>query len=126
MQLREAIKVLDSDAHARDFDSEIKPYLPEPYRNQKAALIPSEHYDRNLGGTLGRAATKVEERLEAMDTQEIDTAVMFPTSGLGIGRDRRCRLGHGNAGHHRSRPLRLPPLAGNARLLSRRRRPSAV
>ena len=80
MQLREAIKVLDSDAHARDFDSEIKPYLPEPYRNQKAALIPSEHYDRNLGGTLGRAATKVEERLEAMDTQEIDTAVMFPTS----------------------------------------------
>ncbi len=55
MELREAIKVLDSDAHARDFDNEIRPYLPEPYRSQKAALIPSEHYDRNLGGTLGRA-----------------------------------------------------------------------
>ena len=53
MELRDAIKVLDSDAHARDFDAEIRPYLPEPYRNQKASLIPSEHYDRNLGGTLG-------------------------------------------------------------------------
>ncbi len=58
MELREAIKVLDSDAHARDFDSEIRPYLPEPYRNQKAAFIPSEHYDRNLGGTLGRSGNK--------------------------------------------------------------------
>ncbi len=88
MQLRDAIKVLDSDAHARDLDNEIRPYLPEPYRNQKAAFIPGEHYDRNLGGTLGRPASKVEERLAAMDTQEIDTAVMFPTTGLGIGRVR--------------------------------------
>ena len=54
MQLRDAIKVLDSDAHARDPDIEIKPYLPEPYRSQRAPLIPGEHYDRNLGGTLGR------------------------------------------------------------------------
>ena len=36
MELRDAIKVLDSDAHARDPDTEIKPYLPEPYRNQRA------------------------------------------------------------------------------------------
>lgn len=35
MELREAIKVLDSDAHARDTDAEIKPYLDAPYRNQK-------------------------------------------------------------------------------------------
>jgi hypothetical protein len=81
MELREAIKVLDSDAHARDLDNEIRPYLPEPYRSQKASFIPSEHYDRNLGGTLGKSGAKVEERLAAMDTQQIDTAVMFPTSG---------------------------------------------
>ena len=35
MELRDAIKVLDSDAHARDFDDDIRPYLPEPYRNQR-------------------------------------------------------------------------------------------
>ena len=55
MELREAIKVLDSDAHARDFDNDIRPYLPEPYRSQKASFIPREHYDRNLGGTLGQS-----------------------------------------------------------------------
>ena len=88
MELREAIKVLDSDAHARDFDNDIRPYLPEPYRNQRASFIPGEHYDRNLGGTLGQGGAKVEERLAAMDVQQIDTAVMFPTSGLGVGRVR--------------------------------------
>jgi hypothetical protein len=89
MELRDAIKVLDSDAHARDLDNEIRPYLPEPYRNQKASFIPSEHYDRNLGGTLGHGGAKVEERLQAMDTQQIDTAVMFPTSGSGRGASAR-------------------------------------
>ena len=88
MELRDAIKVLDSDAHARDFDNDIRPYLPEPYRNQRASFIPGEHYDRNLGGTLGQGGAKVEERLAAMDVQQIDTAVMFPTSGLGVGRVR--------------------------------------
>ena len=92
MELREAIKVLDSDAHARDLDNDIRKYLPEPYRNQKASFIPSEHYDRNLGGTLGQSGAKVEDRLAAMDLQQIDTAVMFPTSGLGVGRVRDTKF----------------------------------
>ena len=35
-----------------------------------------------------RRGAKVEDRLAAMDVQQIDTAVMFPTSGLGVGRVR--------------------------------------
>jgi predicted TIM-barrel fold metal-dependent hydrolase len=88
MELREAIKVLDSDAHARDLDDDIRPYLAEPYRSQKAPFLPREIYDRNLGGTLGQSGAKHEDRLAAMDKQEIHTAVMYPTSGLGIGRAR--------------------------------------
>jgi len=88
MELREAIKVLDSDAHARDTDDCIRPYLDEPYRKQTAPFLPREIYDRNLGGTLGHSGTKQEERLAAMDKQEIDTAVLYPTNGLGIGRAR--------------------------------------
>jgi uncharacterized protein len=88
MELRDAIKVLDSDAHARDLDEDIRPYLVEPYRSQKAPFLPREIYDRNLGGTLGQSGAKQEERLAAMDKQEIDMAVMYPTSGLGIGRAR--------------------------------------
>ena len=64
MELRD-LKVLDSDAHARDLDNDIRQYLPEPYKSQRSSFIPSEHYDRNLGGTLGRSGAKVEERLEA-------------------------------------------------------------
>ncbi|HXG52286.1 MAG TPA: amidohydrolase family protein [candidate division Zixibacteria bacterium] len=88
MELRDALKVLDSDAHARDTDDAIRPYLDAPYRNQTAPFLPRETYDRNLGGTLGHSGAKVEERLAAMDRQEIDTAVIYPTSGLGIGRIR--------------------------------------
>jgi predicted TIM-barrel fold metal-dependent hydrolase len=88
MELRDAIKVWDSDAHARDTDEVLRPYLDEPYRKQTAPFLPREIYDRNLGGTLGHSGAKPEERLAAMDRQEIDIAVLYPTSGLGIGRVR--------------------------------------
>ena len=86
--LHDAIKVIDSDGHARDLDEMIKPYLDEPFRSRRLPYIPREVYDRTLGGTLGQSGTKLEERLAAMDRQEIDTAVLYPTSGLGIGRIR--------------------------------------
>ena len=83
MELREALKVLDSDAHARDLDDFIRPYLDEPYRNQKAPFPPRDTYDRNLGGSLGHSGARHQERLAAMDQQEIDSAVMYPTISLG-------------------------------------------
>lgn len=86
-EIRE-FKVLDSDAHARDQDDFIKPYLDERFCNRQPPLLPRETYDRSLGGKLGKSGIKHEERLAAMDTQEIDTAVLYPTSGLGIGRIR--------------------------------------
>ncbi len=86
--MRDVIKVVDSDGHARDLDEFIKPHLPEPFRNRRMPYIPRETYDRSLGGALGHSGIKLEERLAAMDRQEIDTAVLYPTSGLGIGRVR--------------------------------------
>jgi predicted TIM-barrel fold metal-dependent hydrolase len=83
--LRNVIHVIDSDGHARDLDEFIKPYLDEPFRDRRMPYIPREVYDRSLGGTLGQSGIKLEERLAAMDTQEIDTAVLYPTAGLGIG-----------------------------------------
>jgi len=80
--------VLDSDAHARDQDELIEPYLDEPFRKRSRPFLPREIYDRSLGGKLGKSGIKHEERLAAMDTQEIDSAVLYPTNGLGIGRIR--------------------------------------
>ena len=76
------INVVDSDAHARDSDESLKPFLGEPFSKRRGPYIPRETYDRNLGGTLGHSGVKLEERLAAMDRQEIDLAVLYPTSGL--------------------------------------------
>lgn len=83
-----AVKVIDADAHARDNDDLVRPFLGEAFQNRRPPFIPRETYDRNLGGTLGHAGIRHEERLAAMDTQEIHAAVLYPTSGLGIGRIR--------------------------------------
>ncbi len=88
--MRDAIKVIDSDGHVRDNDEFIQLYLPEAFRQRRLPYIPREVYDRSLGGTLGHSGVKLEERLGAMDTQEIDTAVLYPTAGLGIGRVREA------------------------------------
>lgn len=86
-----SVEVIDADAHARDNDDLIRPFLDESYQRRRPPYIPRETYDRNLGGTLGHSGVKHEERLAAMDTQDIGTAVMYPTSGLGIGRVRDVR-----------------------------------
>ena len=83
-----SVNVVDGDAHARDNDDLIRPFLDESFQKRRPPYIPRETYDRNLGGTLGHSGVKHEERLAAMDTQDIATAVMYPTSGLGIGRIR--------------------------------------
>ena len=87
-KMKDVIEVIDSDAHARDLDELIQPYLAEPFRSRRPPYIPRETYDRSLGGALGHSGVKHEERLAAMDKQEIATAVLYPTSGLGIGRVR--------------------------------------
>ena len=83
--MRDEVHVIDSDGHVRDLDELIKPYLPEPYCRRRMPYIPREVYDRSLGGTLGQSGVKHEERLAAMDRQEIQMAVLYPTAGLGIG-----------------------------------------
>ncbi len=88
--MRDAVKVIDSDGHVRDNDEFIQLYLPETFRKRRLPYIPREVYDRSLGGTLGHSGINLEERLAAMDTQEIDTAVLYPTGGLGIGRVREA------------------------------------
>ncbi len=88
--MRDAIKVIDSDGHVRDNDEFIQLYLPEDLRKRRLPYIPREVYDRSLGGSLGQSGIKLEERLAAMDTQEIHAAVLYPTAGLGIGRVREA------------------------------------
>ena len=86
--MKGSFKVIDSDAHFLDLDNIIKPYLAEPFRSRRLPYLPWEAYDRTLGGTLSQPGTNHDVRLAAMDRQEIDTAVLYPTGGLLIGRVR--------------------------------------
>ena len=58
MELREAIKVLDSDAHARDLDNDIRQYMPEPYRSQKHLSFPASITIAISAGRWGREALR--------------------------------------------------------------------
>ena len=87
-RMQDRIRVVDADGHARDLDEFLKSYLAEPFRSRRMPYVPREVYDRSLGGALGHPGIRHEERLAAMDRQEIDTAVLYPTNGLAIGRVR--------------------------------------
>ncbi len=86
--MKGSLKVIDSDAHFLDKDELIKPYLAKPFRSRRLPYLPWEAYDRTLGGTLSQPGTHHTVRLAAMDKQGIDTAVLYPTGGLLIGRIR--------------------------------------
>ena len=59
--------------------------MEAPYRNRQASFYPGDHWDRSLYGTLGTGAPDAETWLGIMDAEEVDTAVLYPTSGLAFG-----------------------------------------
>ncbi|MBI2090997.1 MAG: amidohydrolase [Deltaproteobacteria bacterium] len=79
------LEVIDADGHITEEDHQLREYMDAPYRNRQAVLYPQDNWDRSLGGTLGTRARDAKSWLDAMDQGGISTAVLFPTTGLGIG-----------------------------------------
>src|SRR4051794_35671671 len=78
--------VVDADMHLRDTDADCyRKYLEGPYKN-RSVIWPSDGFDRNLGGKLGVRDVDAQRQLRDMDTDGIDMAVLYPTSGLAIGK----------------------------------------
>lgn len=77
--------VIDADGHIRERDEDLRPYLPEPYRSRDRQFYPNDNWDRSFGGKLGRMVFDLETRLKDMDQEQVDLAVLYPTSGLTIG-----------------------------------------
>lgn len=76
--------VIDGDGHITEPERAYRERLPEPYRSARP-LYPHDGWDRNLGGRMGHQVADPERQLADMDAEGIDTAVLFPTSGLAIG-----------------------------------------
>jgi predicted TIM-barrel fold metal-dependent hydrolase len=79
------IVVIDADAHLREEDRDLLPYMGEVYQNRHKPFYPSDNWERSMGGKLGIYVRDIATRLKHMDQEAIDLQVLFPTEGLGIG-----------------------------------------
>jgi hypothetical protein len=88
--MRDGIFILDADGHVMDRPHRCyQKYLPERYRN-RAAFFPGPYWDRRQSpnGELGRDPNTPQEMMADMDQEGIDLAILYPTTGLGIGQIR--------------------------------------
>jgi predicted TIM-barrel fold metal-dependent hydrolase len=78
--------IVDADAHLRDnVDNCYRPYLEAPY-NRRGIFWPADGFDRSKGGLLGKRDVDAPTQLADMDIEGIDVSILYPTTGLGIGR----------------------------------------
>ncbi len=78
--------IVDGDAHLRDnVDNCYRPYLEAPF-NARGLFWPTDGFDRNKGGLLGKRDVDAPTQLVDMDVEGIDVSILYPTTGLGIGR----------------------------------------
>ncbi|HXG52911.1 MAG TPA: amidohydrolase family protein [candidate division Zixibacteria bacterium] len=80
----QSVKVIDADGHVRDRDADIRKFMAEPYCRRQGSLLPSDVWDSSMYGKLGLYVTDLATRLRDMDTEGIDIAVLFPTSGFAV------------------------------------------
>jgi predicted TIM-barrel fold metal-dependent hydrolase len=80
------LRVIDSDGHVQERDADIRPHLEEPYCKRRGSLLPGDEWDSSMYGTLGLRVSDVAMRLRDMDTETIDTSVLFPTSAFHMSR----------------------------------------
>ena len=84
------IEVIDADGHIIEPTEQLAAYIDPAYREYGAmpghrGYYPSDAWDRSVRGTLGESAGDAKAWLEAIDRGGLASAVLYPTSGLGIG-----------------------------------------
>jgi uncharacterized protein len=79
------MNTIDADGHIVEKPADLRRYLPEPYSKRTGGLLPSDGMDTNMGGSLGGMEDNdLPTRLKDMDTEGIDTSVLFPTSSFAV------------------------------------------
>lgn len=80
-------RVIDADGHVTETADQLNAYLGgvRGHFQGHRLTYPQDGWDRSLGGKLGTRASDAATWLRAMDEGEMETAVLYPTDGLGIG-----------------------------------------
>ena len=83
------VRAIDADGHVSESASRLLEHLEPPYRDYYATggvLRPSDAAPRNLGTKLARGRGNSREAwLEMMALGDLETAIVYPTGGLGVG-----------------------------------------
>jgi len=82
--------VIDADGHITESTEQVRPYFEGPYGERghwagRRSYYPEDGWDRSLGGRLGGKASDAKTWLRLMDEGGLETAILYPTAGLGIG-----------------------------------------
>ena len=82
--------VIDADGHITESADQLRPYMASRYPqarhwSHRRTYYQDDGWDRSLGGRLGSVAPDARTWLHFMDEGEIESAVLYPTGGLGIG-----------------------------------------
>jgi uncharacterized protein len=82
--------VVDGDGHINESTQQLAAHIDPAYRDYgpsagERTYFPVDAWDRSVRGTLGTTASNAKAWLEALDRGGMDSAVLYPSAGLGIG-----------------------------------------
>src|SRR5438552_17640546 len=84
------IDIIDADGHVTASGEQLAQFIAPAYRDYgpssgSRTYYPTDAWDRSVRGTLGEHAGTAKAWLEALDRGGVESAVLYPTAGLGIG-----------------------------------------
>ena len=84
------IDIVDADGHITESVAQLAAYVDPAYREYGPwaglrSYYPSDAWDRSVRGARGQEAGDAKAWLGALEAGALETAVLYPTSGLGIG-----------------------------------------
>ena len=78
--------LVDADGHIRDTEQYYRQYMESPYDKRGPVGVGLDAFDRAMFGTLGGPAyIDAQNWIDMLDQSGMETTVLFPTIGLGVG-----------------------------------------
>jgi predicted TIM-barrel fold metal-dependent hydrolase len=82
--------IVDGDGHVTESTEMLARYIDPAYRDYgpiagARSYYPNDGWDRSVRGTLGESGSDAKAWLSALDRGGVESAVLYPTAGLGIG-----------------------------------------
>jgi predicted TIM-barrel fold metal-dependent hydrolase len=86
-QLKATMEIYDMDAHVIETDDDIRPLMPEPYRNRQGPLLGMDEWHVRVR-RRPRAPGDLEKRLAVMKDEGIAYSLLFPSRAMDVGTQR--------------------------------------